>query len=296
MSYPNRDFFNHNESITQIVENILLKLLNVLTSSSIYLGINSALVIYFSSQLFNVDVNIRTLTISFLATYTVYNFNNFTDIDEDTINLQDVPMTNKKIRVISTIISLVLCLFYSTLEGFNVLLIILYTFIASLLYSIRFFSSIPRLKDVVGIKSILVASSWALTGTFLPLTQNTVHPDTVNFVYFYIFTQLLINTIICDIRDMKGDIIARVRTLPVILGIDTTKKFLFFLNSLMLSWLIRCFLLSYYTEYLPALFFGVLYSYFLIWSFSNEKRSRLTVELFVDGQWIPVILLMMLIR
>jgi pheromone shutdown protein TraB len=45
---------------------------------------------------------------------------------------------------------------------------------------------------------------------------------------------------------------------------------------------------------MPALIFGVVSSYFAIWWFFSGKCKRLTASLLLDGEWLPIIIAIIL--
>jgi 4-hydroxybenzoate polyprenyltransferase len=140
-----------------------------------------------------------------------------------------------------------------------------------------------------------VALSWGFTGALLPASAQQVDPVKIVLTFAYIFIQLLVNTVLCDVCDVEGDVSSGVRTLPVALGLSRTRSLLLVVNSLMLPWLAYCAARGMFLDYLPALSFGLLYGYLIIWVFSRGKRGRLLVELAVDGEWIPLVALMRLL-
>ena len=271
--------------------NILYKL----TSSSVFIAINGMLVVVFSSYLYSIEIKYEILGMAFLVTFLAYYLNKITDKVEDSINNPRICSERDESHRFGLLFGF---LFFSCLciyTNFDTLVISSISIIVSVLYSFKFTSVFPRLKEIIGIKSILVASSWAFTGTLLPIGGQSLNGILVVLVFLYIFIQLLVNTIICDIRDVEGDIVSGVRTIPIVLGINTTKNLLFCVNSLLIPWLLFCQVNEYFVNYLPVLWGGLFYGYLIIVAFSNTTQDRLTVEFFVDGEWIPIVLVMALL-
>jgi 4-hydroxybenzoate polyprenyltransferase len=147
----------------------------------------------------------------------------------------------------------------------------------------------------LGLKSVLVAFSWGFTGALLPASCQTVDAAKIVLAFTYIFIQILVNTILCDVRDIDGDRASGVNTLPIAFGLGATRKLLFTVNTLLLPWLLYCVTRGLFQEYMPALFFGVGYGYLIIWAFSRKGCDRLLVELAVDGEWMPLLGIMRLL-
>ena len=273
----------------------LSSLLELVTSTSIFLALNASIVAAFSSLLYGVEVKPTILLIAFLATFSVYNMNRVTDRVEDLINRPRVASRGPLFFLVPSIIASASCLLLSASVGAQALSVIVTSLIVSIFYSVKLSPSTPRLKEIVGLKSVLVAFSWGFTGALLPASSQAVNVAKIVMAFTYIFIQILVNTILCDVRDMDGDRASGVKTLPIALGLSATKKLLFIVNTLMFPWLLYCLTQGLFLKYMPALFFGMGYGYLIIWAFSRKGRNRLLVELAVDGEWIPLVALMKLL-
>ena len=170
-------------------------------------------------------------------------------------------------------------------------LILLTPTLVGILYSVRVSSSIPRLKEIVGAKSVLVAFSWSLYGAFLPLALQGSEWESITLVFAYIFIQVIINTILFDFFDAKGDKDSGIRTIPIVFGPEKTKKMLFLVNTSLALMIIIFGVEGDFLKVMPALFFGVVYGYFIIWRFLRNPSNRLGAELIIDGSWFPLVAL-----
>ncbi|HUV53858.1 MAG TPA: UbiA family prenyltransferase [Candidatus Krumholzibacteriaceae bacterium] len=273
----------------------LSSLLELLTSTSIFLALNASIVAAFGSLLYGLEIKPTILLIAFLATFSVYNMNRVTDRVEDSINRPRAASRSILFFLVPSIIASASCLLLSASVGAQALSVIVTSFIASIFYSVKLSPSIPRLKEILGLKSVLVAFSWGFTGALLPASSQAVDAAKIVMAFTYIFIQILVNTILCDVRDMDGDRASGVKTLPLALGLSATKKLLFIVNTFMFPWLLYCLTQGLFQKYLPALFFGMGYGYLIIWAFSRKGCNRLLIELTVDGEWIPLVALMKLL-
>lgn len=101
-----------------------------------------------------------------------------------------------------------------------------------------------------------------------------------------------INSILFDVRDIEGDTINRVRTIPVFLGINKTRNLLIFLNSILIPWLIFSHFHGYFHKYLLVLIFAIVYGYWYILHFCrNGKKAGRSLDLLVDGEFIGISML-----
>jgi 4-hydroxybenzoate polyprenyltransferase len=85
-----------------------------------------------------------------------------------------------------------------------------------------------RLKDIPTAKNLVVGLSWAAPEAGLAGAGWSI------FAFFFLWA--FNNSVICDIRDIKGDRLNGVRTIPVMLGAERTRLALVILTSVM--WLL----------------------------------------------------------
>ncbi len=106
------------------------------------------------------------------------------------------------------------------------------------------------------------------------------------------FIKSYINSIIFDVRDIEGDKMNNVRTIPVILGLQKTKNLLLTLNSTLIPWLIFSYFQGFFHRYLQVLIFSIFYGYWYILHFCKEGiKIGKSLDLLVDGEWIPIAIL-----
>jgi 4-hydroxybenzoate polyprenyltransferase len=234
--------------------------------------------------------------ISFLLTFAVYNLNKVTDKAEDFVNRPETATKSTKFFLFPSLAALTVSFYVCFQIGLRAMMVLLCTFIIALLYSFKITESIPRLKEIVGVKSLMVALSWGVTGSVLPACTQQVEGLKIILAFTYIFIQLLVNTVLCDVRDMNGDKASGMETIPLVLGAKNTKRLLTGVNSLLIPWLIYCMINGLFMNYVPALLFGIIYGYIIIYMFSRTNSDKLLVDLAVDGEWIPLLFFMKLIR
>lgn len=270
---------------------MIARVLKVLTSTSIFIALNGLMVAVFGSLLYGVGMKPEILLAAFLVTFSVYNLNKATDKAEDSVNRPETASREMLFYVGSSIIATVFSLGIGALIGAGALTALIVPVIVALAYSVRLLQSTTRLKEILGVKSVMVAFSWAFTGALLPASTQLVEFEKLALTFTYIFIQLLVNTILFDILDMEGDTVSGVKTIPIVLGLNVTRKLLTTLNSLLAPWLIYCLVRGLFLKYMPALVFGMLYGYIIIWAFSRRNCNRLLLEVAVDGEWMPLVAL-----
>ncbi len=95
---------------------------------------------------------------------------------------------------------------------------------------------VPRLKDVVVVNSAVVALGWAIAVTLLPLAFSGVDAGTllaagvepgVGVVFAYFFLRSFVDAELPNVRDVEADAAVGVSTLPVVLGVTSTRRALY---------------------------------------------------------------------
>jgi 4-hydroxybenzoate polyprenyltransferase len=288
ISIFNRKLFMSKFWLLAIIDDVI----SFLTITSIFIAITGFLLPYFSFLLYEVKVNFNLLIASFLLMFAIYNLNKLTDIKEDSVNMPERAgfiEKNKRFVTWATIVSYIAAFSLSFLQNPLSIFIILFPFCIGVIYSIKISSF--RLKDVMGIKNIVVALSWGVIGTFLPLAISFRDFIVILLIFYFFFTKLFINTVLFDIRDIEGDRMSGVRTIPVVFGRQKTKNLLLILNSTLILWLAISYLSGFFHQYLLVLIFAVAYGYWYISHFCREglKIGKL-LDLLVDGEWIPIVI------
>lgn len=258
-------------------------------STSLFLALSGAFVVLLSYFLYEVTISIQIISIGFLAIFSIYGLNKITDTTEDLINRPEIASEKTIFYLVPSIVSLIASMAIGFINGIKVLLIILTPLLVGIIYSIKILPFIPRLKEVAGVKSLSVAFCWAFTGSLLPVATQLVPVEKIFLVFSFIFVQLLVNTIIFDTIDVEGDAFSGLKTIPLVLGKRKTKNLLLMINSLLGIWLTYCIFNGIFLTYLPALVFGFIYGYVLIWGFFDKTRKRFYADIFVDGQWLPML-------
>ena len=274
---------------------LLIEILKFLATNSVFLAIDGVLIATFGYFLYGIQINAEILLAACLAVFSVYSLNKVTDKVEDSINRPEMPRSTSRFNLGISISTLVVSLGIGASVSFFALLILATPIIAGFFYSVRLSASLPKLKEIVGVKSILVAFSWSMNGCLLPLSLHQVELEVIVLVFFYIFIRVLVGTILFDVLDAKGDSIAGVKTIPIRLGRKRTSNLLFITNSLLALWLTYCLFRGLFLAYMPALIFGMVYGYVLIWGNLKTDCQKLCKGLMVDWEWLLIIAFMKII-
>lgn len=277
------------------ITTITTKIARFITSTSLVVALDGPLIVLFGYFLYGSQINFVLLVAAFLSVFAIYNLNKVTDITEDTVNKPEVTDKSKsKYYVVASVVALTLGITLGASVSFLVLTILLSPLIIGILYSIKIPHILPKLKEITGVKNLLVAFSWSISGVFLPLFSHLSNIENILVVFAYLFIMVFVNTVVFDSLDVKGDVVAGIKTIPVALGNRKTKLLLLSLNNTLCVGLIICGFNGLFLNFMPTLLFGVLYGNFIILYFLKHRSRRLRAELIVDGQWIPILAFMVI--
>jgi 4-hydroxybenzoate polyprenyltransferase len=179
--------------------------------SNILIGLNSVAITCAAGLLMGTAPSYYALVSAFLIIYAVYSYDRAKGGAEDAGKKKS---GNKKLAAIAALASI---LIYPHA-------IVLLPAVAGLLYTARL-PAIGRPKDLPGAKSIIVSTSIAGLAVGLVLWDLRV--------FAFLFISVFVNSVICDIRDIEGDGLHGVRTIPVMLGVECTKLVLVIITSAM---------------------------------------------------------------
>lgn len=267
------------------------KILWFLISSSLFVATVGFSAIYISFSLFEISPRPKLFFASILVTLTIYNLNKLTDKEEDAFNVPEradfIKNREKHVIFFSTLsygIGLVLGLLVDVLAVF----ILLFPLVSGIVYSVKIFSGI-RLKDIFAIKNVIVALSWAVVAAFLPIICSQQTLTLTLFIFYFLFIKTFVNTVIFDVRDVEGDRRIGTKSIPVVIGIHKTRYLLLAIQSTLIIWLGISLYHGLFIRYLPVLILNLIYEYYYIFYFCNEKtkdKKELSFDLILDGGWI----------
>ena len=244
-----------------------LNLLDIIIYGSIYLSLGAAATMYASCLLLGLPPSPALMFIAFSSTFAIYNFNRLTDKKEDVINHPERYKFNIKyghtfmeIAVLIYAISFLL----TAQKGIFALLVLLFPLVMGGLYSIKLPSlhrrihgkeKYARLKDIPLVKSLTATTAWTVSMTFLPIFYFSTNIGlSVLFVFLLIFGRFLISSIAFDIRDIEGDKLHGIHTIPVIWGVKKSKEILIIINMTIFTTIT----IATYAGILPVLTYSVI--------------------------------------
>jgi len=254
--------------------------ISFLVYSNLITSIASVTVTLLTFFLLDYPIILSILLVVFSGTLLIYTLNRFTDLREDTINLPkrvEFIRKNGKVMLLVAIFLYVISLIMVAMHSSFAAIVAIFPLMIAFSYS--YF----RLKRFFLVKNFLICSGWVCS---ILIVGAYYHEFGISIVLLtvLIFIAGFLNSIIFDIKDLRGDTLCNIRTFPVKYGIRKTKCCCYLL-------LIPLFLITVYLTMrdirsailLPFLGYITSYTYFLK---EPELCPAWYFGLYVDGEYI----------
>ncbi len=139
-----------------------------------------------------------------------------------------------------------------------------------------------KFKQGLGIKNFVVAFTWAFT--ILAFIYNSTNYLMSLSIFIFFFFKSFINTVLFDCKDIEGDSLAGLITIPVYFGEKRTRKILQLLNSSFHLILTASFLsgLVEFDAFILFYSWGAGFTYISLYANSRKTIFR---SIIVHGEW-----------
>ncbi len=277
--------YNNSTAIKQILDAMIF--------SSVFLAFTGVGMAYISCALQGFPVIWETLVIMFLVTYAVYNIDRKADEEEDSINHSArYSFTSRyaKLLFISSIFAYLLAFVIAGFHGIHAIIVTSIPLVSGLLYS---FAWLPksfkyrRLKEIPSVKNLVIAFAWAFTLALLPaIVSGSSYDVTTVVAVAYFFLLVFINTVVFDMRDIEGDSLSGIDTIPVIMGAEKTR---FMLIAMTIVFGAPMFFMGFFHLSIPAilvLIAGVIYTLIYVLLSDRIGQNNAICDVVADGQFI----------
>ncbi len=213
--------------------------------------ISACFIVFFSFIYFDILIDNLFLLLSFyLLFYIFYLFNRLKEIKTDLISNPERTAhllsykTKAPMVLFFSLIFLFLVIFYlNNIRLFSFFLIFL---IFGILYTTIFKKST---KHIPLFKNIYVALCFGLL-VFTPFIYTGNQIATLSFyLSFFVFFKIFLIQVLLDIKDINSDKVEKLKTFPVMFGVDKTFYFLYvfsFLSSFLFSFLHPIFFITFF--------------------------------------------------
>ncbi|NJE06164.1 prenyltransferase [Thermococcus sp. M36] len=265
-------------------------ILGFLVSTSLFLAVSGVFKLYLAFLLYGTRPQWNLLAATFFLIFSVYGLNKLTDLDEDEINNPERTGYIKRVSGVfrhAVLVSFAVAVILGVLTSPWAAPVIIFPIFSGVLYSVSLIPGYPRLKDITGIKNVIIALTWANGTAFLPyLAAGAPELQRALMIYYFFFMKSMINTILFDVRDIEGDRANGIKTIPVKLGLRRSRNILIALNSTLVLWMLLAYSRGYFAGYMPVLVFSILngYAYILYFARKRERPGKL-LDVWVDGEW-----------
>lgn len=259
-----------------------------LLNSSVLVSLSGALRIHIAFLLMHINSAFLNCLAGGLIIYAVYTIDRAMDAEEDFENRPELKGASNKAALVISLICFIAGAAILTTDG--LILIAFLPLITGYLYTkgIKIGKMNLRLKGGLGMKNLVVGITWGafITG-IAGIHATSIIAPLIVFLYFGI--KLFVNSMIYDFKDIKGDTLAGIRTLPVVLGETKAKRMLFGLH-LAIHLVLMIAILTGSIAFEPVVLvysfiIGLLYIRNFAEEVNNETKSRLTKRLFmIDGE------------
>lgn len=260
-----------------------------LLGKSVVVSVSGGFKVYVAYLMLNVRPNVALCIASALIIYSVYTLDRTFKSREDEINRKREEGISVKSALFVVNTSLIIAVMILISEGISPI-VAFWPFIIGFLYTkgVKVGKKAWKLKGSFGVKNFVVAFTWASVLGML------IYPAAGSFsalilISTFFFFKSFINTIIYDCRDMKGDFLAGLKTIPVCLGEARTRATLLLLHSLLHISILTLALLGLAEIEMVILLYSWTIGLLYILFYKNFKSAALR-DAMIDGEWIHMII------
>lgn len=267
-----------------------------LTISSVFAGLTIACLLsvsFFLQGFYSFQAVLACL----LLAVAVYNLNKLTDLHEDSVNAPERARFVKRyhnyiiISIVGSFCGAIVCAFSCNPYSISA---VVFGFCIGALYSVRLFG--VRFKEILLVKNVTVAGTCVVGAVLVPFAVHLSSLIAISLIAYFVFFKAFINTVLFDVRDLQGDQRSGNTTIPISLGLNKTRGLLLVLNSTFVPWLLISSLQGLFHKFLFLLACSTVYSYGCILHFCKKGvKIRKAVDVLVEGEWIVVALLVVLL-
>jgi len=193
-----------------------------LLKSSVLVAFSGTLRVHIAFLLLQVQSNLLACIAGGLIIYTVYTIDRALDSKEDASNRKELNGSRRDIGLAVSLVTFLIGSYLLAKEGMYIIGFV--PFVIGYLYSkgIRIGKFGVKLKGRAGIKNLVVGLTWGVsTAVLAGKNCGSIVPVVLVFIFFGV--KLFVNSIIYDFKDIKGDTLAGIETLPVSLGERNTR-------------------------------------------------------------------------
>jgi len=262
---------------------LVRKIFTFLAVSSLFIGGTGFFKTYIGYYMLELEPNLVISFAVFLISFCVYSLDKVADVNNDRTNMPE------RCGFLAGRRNMVIAYSFAAYIGALAIVwmiepmavpVVFIPFLANAFYGTKLISGVPRLKDIPVMKNLIVAIAWSLTTILIAGYQVLFSaPFMVGMVVYFMLIKTFIDTVLYDVRDVKGDREAGVKTMPVLLGEKKTIAALLLLNSTLIPWIMLA-----HESVRPLAAILTVYGYAYIVYF-RTRRNPLVLDFIVEGEW-----------
>ena len=261
-----------------------------------FIAIGDISAIYALSVILGISVTCDFLLVVFLIIFSLISFNYYKEINQDMLtNLDRAQITKKRKKILPFVIILGVTMALGLVYYFSSILTVVFLLcllVAGLLYTTTLKAVT---KNVLGLKSFYVAFFYSLLLVLLILYYKSPFSLATFLVLSFYFSRIFINTVFCDIRDIKGDQKDGLKTFAIVWGENKTVYVLSCLNILTILPILFGVLWGLLPVFSLLILVTVLYTLFNLIAYKKRiVHSSTLFNILVEGEfiyWLPLILI-----
>ncbi|HEX3001281.1 MAG TPA: UbiA family prenyltransferase [Methanoregula sp.] len=226
-----------------------------LLNSSTVVAIGGGLRLHIAFLLAGLAIQIPEYCACSLIIYATYTLDRALDCKEDAINRSDLHGADPRVALLACLVAFLFGALIFARDG--IYLAPIFPFIMGYLYTrgIHIGSYSFKLKGGAGTKNIVIGITWA-GSIALVVSHWCSNLVTVSVIFLFFALKVFTTSCVNDFKDVRGDLSAGIRTLPVILGEKRSKLFLVLI------------LVTLYGIALGGVYFGAVQNEWIILTFS----------------------------
>ena len=226
----------------------LFTFLRSVMASNLFISLAGGLLALICSILQNSPPEARDFFVAFGYLFAIHNLNRYADYKTKKLNdpRQEAFWRHYSLPLlILSGFALALSIYFALQEGTAQFVLLLIMSLLGILYSVPIIPKVitniirvRKLKEIPGSKTFFVALAWSFVTVLIPaLNRNAFSPETLS-VFLLIGLFVFIRTVLFDVFDVQGDMIAGKETLPVCIGEKRSIRLLYFSMAILAALLI----------------------------------------------------------
>ena len=222
--------------------------LRSMMASNLFISLAGGLLALICSILQNFPPDARDFFVAFGYLFAIHNMNRYTDYKTKKLNDSRQEAFWRSYSLPLLVLSgfaLALSIYFALQQGTLQFVLLLIMSLLGILYSVPIIPKVitniirvRKLKEIPGSKTFFVALAWSFVTVLIPaLNTNAFSPQNLS-VFLLIGLFVFIRTVLLDVFDVQGDMIAGKETLPVCIGEKKSIRLLYYSMAILAALLV----------------------------------------------------------